>query len=828
MIDRIYLENFRRLSKADILVRDGITVLTGLNGTGKSTIIEAVLFCLFGKPRSGTSKDSIPRSNRAEGEVAYTAVDFELHGRHYRCRRYMTKKMSVMATLYAYDDDEYGKLLQQDDPRHLDKELGEQVASSATGVTSAITQLLGLGYDGYRASLVANQKELDSLSSLTPASRRSFLLDLTGYSRLDKALPEASKHSRESKAMAEGLERQAIDADAVRRQLKEVRTNLKVVNARVEKGIETTDRVQADLDAETERYNDLSREADELSRVTKQADDDDAELTRTRSTIESLMSQIAGNEETAKGYDEDSTITDRLADARVRRERASAYARTKGERDRIEATLADKERKVSETEARVSALRERLSGDEPNLDAANAALESVRTRQSANATQARQATQAADRIRRLLDDAESGRAAKCPTCGTPISTEGGREHLRGEIAENEAEKARLEGEAAKLRGEEASARAAVDATKARIRTWQSDSRDLGVATKQLELLRAGLDADRQESTKKSAFLTEHASDAMDQAAMLKLDSDIAALERQQTREAEMKRAFYAARDGRTRLGVLRETAAKLEASVKEGRAYAKRHAPVTRTFDACREKRTALAQKVGMYRQKVEELRRQQGADEASAKALEQQLETARKQREDMRNVRDQIEVWNAAREVLAYLRDSLPAKITPRLSEEASRLLDIATSGTYNLVEIDDDYNVITYTEGGPRELSLMSGGEQDVISLCIRIAIAEMILDTTGNGKQTMILDEIFGALDDSRKRTACDALQNLKSTLPRIVCVTHIEEIKDMADWTYVVEQDENGVSTVREVAGGDAKVDADGNVVTEPQMGAPTAA
>lgn len=76
-------------------------------------------------------------------------------------------------------------------------------------------------------------------------------------------------------------------------------------------------------------------------------------------------------------------------------------------------------------------------------------------------------------------------------------------------------------------------------------------------------------------------------------------------------------------------------------------------------------------------------------------------------------------------------------------------------------------------------------------------------MILSSTGIDQQTMILDEIFGSLDDTRKQSACNALKSLTGTLPRILCITHIDEIKDLADWRYVVEKNENGYSTVREI-------------------------
>ena len=196
-------------------------------------------------------------------------------------------------------------------------------------------------------------------------------------------------------------------------------------------------------------------------------------------------------------------------------------------------------------------------------------------------------------------------------------------------------------------------------------------------------------------------------------------------------------------------------------------------------------------------------MRREQGSLESSIKSYESSLETAERQREDMAKIMHELEAHTAARGIIDWLREKLPSRIAPKLSAEASRLLQIATGGAYSMLEIDEEYDVTVMTEAGDRPIAMMSGGEQDIVSLCIRIAIAKMILESTGAGEQAFVLDEIFGALDDERKSSACDALNNLGGSLSRILCITHIDDIKDMADYTYVVEKDENGVSTIREV-------------------------
>ena len=65
-------------------------------------------------------------------------------------------------------------------------------------------------------------------------------------------------------------------------------------------------------------------------------------------------------------------------------------------------------------------------------------------------------------------------------------------------------------------------------------------------------------------------------------------------------------------------------------------------------------------------------------------------------------------------------------------------------------MLEIDEEYDVTVMTEAGDRPIAMMSGGEQDIVSLCIRIAIAKMILESTGAGEQAFVLDEMF-ALED-----------------------------------------------------------------------------
>jgi exonuclease SbcC len=64
-------------------------------------------------------------------------------------------------------------------------------------------------------------------------------------------------------------------------------------------------------------------------------------------------------------------------------------------------------------------------------------------------------------------------------------------------------------------------------------------------------------------------------------------------------------------------------------------------------------------------------------------------------------------------------------------------------------------------------------------------------------------LVLDEVFGSLDESRRDSVLSLLQNLKGAFPQILLITHIETIHDMVDRCIWVEYDAaRQTSVVRE--------------------------
>lgn len=77
-INRIYLENYRIHEKLEVEFDKGINLLLGENGKGKSSILEAIGYALFGSDLRGTQKDAIQYGKKsAKIQVEFTGVDGE-------------------------------------------------------------------------------------------------------------------------------------------------------------------------------------------------------------------------------------------------------------------------------------------------------------------------------------------------------------------------------------------------------------------------------------------------------------------------------------------------------------------------------------------------------------------------------------------------------------------------------------------------------------------------------------------------------------------------------------------------------------------------------
>jgi exonuclease SbcC len=143
-------------------------------------------------------------------------------------------------------------------------------------------------------------------------------------------------------------------------------------------------------------------------------------------------------------------------------------------------------------------------------------------------------------------------------------------------------------------------------------------------------------------------------------------------------------------------------------------------------------------------------------------------------------------------------LRTDLNFQLRPELSELASSFLSDLTDGRYDELELDDQYNIIVLEDGTPKPV--ISGGEEDLANLVLRLAISQMIAERAGQPFSLLILDEIFGSLDELRRANVVDLLRRLQDRFEQVILITHVESVRDMLDHVIAVRFDEESASSV----------------------------
>jgi exonuclease SbcC len=123
--------------------------------------------------------------------------------------------------------------------------------------------------------------------------------------------------------------------------------------------------------------------------------------------------------------------------------------------------------------------------------------------------------------------------------------------------------------------------------------------------------------------------------------------------------------------------------------------------------------------------------------------------------------------------------------RVTPYLAEQTSELLGTVTDGRYDHVHFDKDYGLRIYD--GPIDsfpVTAFSGGERDVAALCARLALSRVVGAQAANPPSFLVLDEVFGALDQERRAQVLQTLGVLSGTAEafrQLFIISHVDDIR-----------------------------------------------
>ncbi len=831
------------------LTFDGIQIacICGDNGHGKSAILDAITWALWGKCRARSADDLVHlgRSDM-EVELEFTARE----GRYRVIRKHSRGKagrsgQTILELHVGTGPDASGY-------RAI-------TANTVRETQGRIIDLLRLDYDTFVNSAFLRQGRADEFTIRTPKERKEVLADILGLSLYDELETRARKQARDLELEIAVLER---DIANIEKEL-ERRPEHEAEQAQVTARLSEVDREEGSLRAQVEELNrrkDLlevkREEMDRIDRRLKQADQGlqqtrgEAEEYRNRGReYEHALAQRKSAEEGYKQYQEalghKEELDGKLAQSNVLVERRGRLereieaekgrltTRQEGLRSRAqhlqvkvegldawEEDLADSSLKLAHLDEQEAELRQRqeqaleTSAKIKNLKASNEQL--MKEMQG---------------LREKVDLLGQGEA-QCPLCGTRLG-EDGLDHIRKAYEEQGQEDKQSYIQNQQLIGQ---LTAEHDSTHSEIERQGSD---LEAERRRLQGRISVLERDMEEGRRASKDWEEVRGELAQIEAQLSSD-DFAPEPQQELAQvtSELSELSYdpeAHREVQQRLEGLRHYE-ELYRRVQEAE---ERLAEVRQALTRAEEREARLEEELG------EDSRRRDAiaAELVELPELERDLEAARESHarlaEEQRRWRDRLamlqeilrrlkEIQEARSAKEATLKDASRRKgiydelghafgkggvqaliieaALPEIEEEANRLLSRMTDNRMH-VKIEtqrekktggaqETLDINIADELGTRPYELFSGGEAFRINFALRIALSKLLAHRAGAPLPILFIDEGFGTQDEAGREKLLEAINSIQSDFERIIVITHIEELKEAFPVRIQVTKTEEG--------------------------------
>ena len=171
MITSVELGNFLSHSDTKLEFDNGVTVFVGKNGAGKSSIIDAITFALFGQHTRKSNKGLIKRGTNQ----CYAKIIFSINGKQYIAER----KIDTKGTLSAqFSENVNGELIRIAAGER--KQFGESM-------TQEIEKKIGLNFEKLKIASIVQQGELNSIIKAKPKEFKELLNTIIGIDKLDVA-----------------------------------------------------------------------------------------------------------------------------------------------------------------------------------------------------------------------------------------------------------------------------------------------------------------------------------------------------------------------------------------------------------------------------------------------------------------------------------------------------------------------------------------------------------------------------------------------------------------------------------------------------------------
>ncbi|WP_262284450.1 SMC family ATPase [Micromonospora sp. MA102] len=739
---------FREETTVDFTDAD-FFALVGPTGSGKSTVLDAICFALYGTvPRWGGTR-GLANALAPSATEARVRLVFESAGDRYVATRVVRRdgRGTVKTANAGLQLMPPGFDVTKLDTGLSPEDLGEVVAGTPAEMEQAVLDAVGLPYEQFTSCVVLPQGQFADFLHAKPATRQQILVNLLGLGIYEEVQKKATERAGQAEAKLEAVDKVLggladVDDDSLAAARERVDRMRELAGA-VAAAVPELERARATAREQTAALAALDAELTVLAGV--RPPDGIAELARAVDAAQAEHDAAAGA----------------LASARAEAERAEAQLeaafRAHEEAKAVDQAVALRAHLVDGAPCPVCEQPVPRVPAVPKGSAVTRALAAGKAARAA-AEAAKRVVQERDAAARELDRVLLRARAEHDQLGTRLAELDGQladaatpAALRGALAEHARLRRALEEAAGAVRaGRDAArrARSSLDGAQERLRR----------AWRDFDTVRDGLArfgppaADRDDVAAAWAVLAEWAGE---QAGRRRADRDGLA--------AAVDAAEAAAGEVAERIGGL------FDAAGLPAPRDAQRDAAVAV------ERAEAELRRLEERREQAAELREQRAGHEREARVA--------------RALAGHLRANNFERWLLAEALDLLV--------DGASRILRELSGGQYDLVHDKGEFFVVDHHDAGLRRgVRTLSGGETFQASLALALALSEQLagMSTSAASLESIVLDEGFGTLDAATLDTVAATLENLAARGDRMVgVVTHVPALAERIPVRFEVRKD-----------------------------------
>ncbi len=819
-----------------------LACISGQNGAGKSSLLDAITWSLFGQARK--RDDSVVNLASETAEVVFT---FQYEENSYRIIRRLPRGKGTVLEFQTQDGDEWRVLSER----------------SLRETQARIEQVLRLDYDTFVNAAFFLQGKADQFAQQTASKRKEVLGSILGLEAWETYRTRTAEKRKTVEGEVENIDGRVAEIESELAEEPQRKSRLAELEGKL-------DGLKAALGSQQTVVDTLKKE-DALRETQRKT------VEMLAGTLERAKTQLSGLEDrlTAKQADRDvySDLIDRAEEVEtayqawqqareelarmdeiagqfreqeeLRRPMLEAIAVEQARLEQEAEALRDQGSRISEQASQVPELQAEIEAAGKTLQDAESELArreeiekqitSAREKQAALKAENQTLKVQMDELKTRIDQLSETDGAVCPLCGQDLS----EDHRRATLEELEQDgksqgdhyrdnQAEMKSLAEQISEDEASISKYAGAEQARM----SASTRITQLTERLEGLQKQAEEWKQtgegrlaeivESLEKGSFagdIREKLVAIDEKLAVLGYDGtahDKARQAERQGRSAEEQ--FRNLESARSALKPIEDEISSLESEIeKQGAEINTRQTEYDQAaaalavleesapnVDAAYSELLRLQEEVNLLTQEV-----------GAARQLVNVLDDLRERKANLASEREEKLRLVGRYKTLerAFGKNGVPALLIeqalPQIETRANELLDRLSDGQMSIRfvtqaeyrdkkrdDLKETLDIQISDGAGVRDYEMYSGGEAFRVNFAVRLALSEILAQRKGARLQTLVIDEGFGSQDLQGRQRLIEAINLVKDDFAMILVITHLDELKDVFPTRIEVEKTVQG--------------------------------